>query len=189
MALHGCSLPLDQRDVLVIEIHQHRDADADGQVHAHSDGDGLDAVLDLQLVDALVGERGALVAFHFERLGHDGDREDAELLRHLRDDRRGNVAMIFAFSLPVIVMLTLGGIGGCPYAPGASGNISSEDAIHMLHAVGHDTGIDLGRLLTVARWLPKVVGHEVPGQVAKAGRTQDLHPEPAYVAELRSQFA
>ena len=44
-------------------------------------------------------------------------------------------------------------------------------------------------LLAVARWLPQVVGHEVPGQVAKAGRTQDLHPEPAYVAELRSQFA
>ncbi|MGV3725318.1 hydroxymethylglutaryl-CoA lyase [Hydrogenophaga sp.] len=84
---------------------------------------------------------------------------------------------------------SLGGLGGCPYAPGASGNICTEDAIHMLHAVGHDTGIDLGRLLTVARWLPKVVGHEVPGQVAKAGRTQDLHPEPAYVAELRSQFA
>jgi len=84
---------------------------------------------------------------------------------------------------------SLGGLGGCPYAPGASGNICTEDAIHMLHAVGHDTGIDLGRLLAVARWLPQVVGHEVPGQVAKAGRTQDLHPEPAYVAELRSQFA
>lgn len=84
---------------------------------------------------------------------------------------------------------SLGGLGGCPYAPGASGNICTEDAIHMLQAVGYETGIDLQRLLAVARWLPQVVGHEVPGQIAKAGRTQDLHPEPAYVAELRSKFA
>lgn len=84
---------------------------------------------------------------------------------------------------------SLGGLGGCPYAPGASGNICTEDAIHMLHAVGFDTGINLPRLLALARRLPQVVGHEVPGQVAKAGRTQDLHAEPAYVAELRSQFA
>ena len=65
---------------------------------------------------------------------------------------------------------SLGGLGGCPYAPGASGNISSEDAIHMLQAMGYDTGIDLDRLLAVARRLPQVVGHGVPGQVAKAGR-------------------
>ncbi|WP_288255160.1 hydroxymethylglutaryl-CoA lyase [uncultured Hydrogenophaga sp.] len=83
---------------------------------------------------------------------------------------------------------SLGGLGGCPYAPGASGNISTEDAIHMLQAVGYETGIDLELLLAVARRLPHVVGHEVPGQVAKAGRTLDLHPEPAYVAELRSKF-
>ena len=80
---------------------------------------------------------------------------------------------------------SLGGLGGCPYAPGASGNISSEDAIHMLQAMGYDTGIDLDRLLAVARRLPQVVGHGVPGQVAKAGRITDLHPAPASVAELR----
>lgn len=80
---------------------------------------------------------------------------------------------------------SLGGLGGCPYAPGASGNISSEDAIHMLDAMGYDTGIDLNRLLAIARQMPQIVGHEVPGQVAKAGRILDLHPAPAYVAELR----
>ena len=73
---------------------------------------------------------------------------------------------------------SLGGLGGCPYAPGASGNISSEDAIHMLDAMGYDTGIDLDRLLAVARELPQLVGHEVPGQLAKAGRICDLHPSP-----------
>lgn len=82
---------------------------------------------------------------------------------------------------------SLGGLGGCPYAPGASGNISSEDAIHMLEAMGYDTGIDLDKLLKVARQLSQIVGHDVPGQVVKAGRITDLHPAPAYVAELRAK--
>ena len=73
---------------------------------------------------------------------------------------------------------SLGGLGGCPYAPGASGNISSEDAIHMLDAMGFETGMDLDKLLAVARQMPHIVGHEVPGQVAKAGRITDLHPAP-----------
>lgn len=84
---------------------------------------------------------------------------------------------------------SLGGLGGCPYAPGASGNISSEDAIHMLQAMGYDTGIDLVKLLSIARRLPQIVGHDVPGQVAKAGRITDLHPAPAGVEELRKAFA
>lgn len=84
---------------------------------------------------------------------------------------------------------SLGGLGGCPYAPGASGNISSEDAIHMLDAMGYDTGMDLPRLLAIARQMPDIVGHEVPGQVAKAGRITDLHPAPDFAQELRSQFS
>ena len=50
---------------------------------------------------------------------------------------------------------SLGGLGGCPYAPGATGNICSEDAIHMLHAMGYDTGIDLPRLLAWRAGLPE----------------------------------
>ncbi len=84
---------------------------------------------------------------------------------------------------------SLGGLGGCPYAPGASGNICSEDAIHMLEAMGHDTGIDLKRLLQSARHLPEIVGHTVPGQVAKSGLITDLHPAPAYVHELQKEFS
>lgn len=82
---------------------------------------------------------------------------------------------------------SLGGLGGCPYAPGASGNICSEDAIHMLEAMGYDTGVDMTRMLSAARQLPHIVGHEVPGQVAKAGRTYDLHPAPPYVQALLAQ--
>ena len=84
---------------------------------------------------------------------------------------------------------SLGGLGGCPYAPGASGNVTSKDAIHMLDAMGYDTGIDLTRLLALARQLPEVVGHEVPGQLAKAGRASDLHAAPDFVAGLRGQSA
>ncbi|PUE17869.1 hydroxymethylglutaryl-CoA lyase [Limnohabitans sp. WS1] len=84
---------------------------------------------------------------------------------------------------------SLGGLGGCPYAPGASGNICSEDAIHMLEAMGYDTGVDLQRLLLIAAQLPSVVGHEVPGQVAKSGRITDLHPAPPSVAELKKAFS
>jgi hydroxymethylglutaryl-CoA lyase len=81
------------------------------------------------------------------------------------------------------------GLGGCPYAPGATGNVCSEDAIHMLDAMGYDTGIDLDRLLPIARALPDIVGHTVPGQVAKSGRTTDLHPAPPSVAELKKAFS
>lgn len=84
---------------------------------------------------------------------------------------------------------SLGGLGGCPYAPGASGNVCSEDAIHMLDAMGFDTGMDLPRLLQVAQRLPAIVGHEVPGQVAKAGRICDLHPVPPSVTALQGATA
>ena len=73
---------------------------------------------------------------------------------------------------------SLGGLGGCPFAPGATGNICTEDLVHMLQAMGYDTGVDLVLLLQVARRLPSIVGHDVPGQVAKAGRITDLHPPP-----------
>jgi hydroxymethylglutaryl-CoA lyase len=84
---------------------------------------------------------------------------------------------------------SLGGLGGCPYAPGASGNICSEDAIHMLDAMGYNTGMDLQRLLPVAQQLPAIVGHAVPGQVAQSGRIADLHPAPPAVAQLKKEFS
>jgi hydroxymethylglutaryl-CoA lyase len=82
---------------------------------------------------------------------------------------------------------SLGGLGGCPYAPGATGNVCTEDLVHLLEAMGYATGIDLDRLLECARSLPGIVGHEVPGQVAKAGRIADLHPEPAWLAAVREK--
>ena len=62
-----------------------------------------------------------------------------------------------------------GGIGGCPFAPAATGNIPTEDLVYMLQRMGIDTGIDLPALLDTSRWLEGVLEHPVPGMVVKAG--------------------
>jgi hydroxymethylglutaryl-CoA lyase len=61
------------------------------------------------------------------------------------------------------------GLGGCPFAPGATGNICTEDLVFMLHEMGIETGIDLEKLCAVAREVETVVGRSLPGQVMKAG--------------------
>jgi len=73
----------------------------------------------------------------------------------------------------------LGGLGGCPFAPGATGNICTEDLVHMLECMGYSTGVDLNRLLAASRLLGAIVNHELPGQVVKAGKTTELHAAPA----------
>ena len=72
----------------------------------------------------------------------------------------------------------LGGLGGCPFAPGASGNICTEDTVAMCERMGLRTGLDLGKLLALSRTLPALIGHDVAGQVVKAGLVTDLHPVP-----------
>ncbi|WP_434458097.1 hydroxymethylglutaryl-CoA lyase [Stutzerimonas urumqiensis] len=76
---------------------------------------------------------------------------------------------------------SLGGLGGCPYAPGASGNICTEDLVHMFQRMGLDTGVDLDRLLACAARLPELVGHEVPGAILKAGKAERRYPRPAWM--------
>jgi hydroxymethylglutaryl-CoA lyase len=103
-----------------------------------------------------------------------------QLTMHFHNTRGMGLANILASVESGITRFdgSLGGLGGCPYAPGASGNVCSEDAIHMVDAMGYDTGINIDILLAIAKGLPQIVGHDVPGQVAKAGRIHDLHPEP-----------
>jgi len=64
---------------------------------------------------------------------------------------------------------SVGGLGGCPYAPGASGNLATEEAVHMLHDMGIDTGIDLDALLAAAALAEEIVGRELPSGVLRAG--------------------
>jgi hydroxymethylglutaryl-CoA lyase len=64
---------------------------------------------------------------------------------------------------------SVGGIGGCPFAPKATGNVCSEDLVFMLEAMGISTGIDLDRLIEVARRIPAIVGHPVPSRMVATG--------------------
>ncbi|HUV73953.1 MAG TPA: hydroxymethylglutaryl-CoA lyase [Anaerolineae bacterium] len=73
---------------------------------------------------------------------------------------------------------SIAGLGGCPFAPGATGNVPTEDMVHILHEMGIETGIDLPSLIATARLSEEIIGEVLPGQVMKAGRTCDLHPMP-----------
>jgi hydroxymethylglutaryl-CoA lyase len=82
---------------------------------------------------------------------------------------------------------SVGGIGGCPYAPGATGNVCSEEIVHALALMGYDTGVDLPRLIEAAKHLPRLIGHDIPSQIVKAGRRLDLHKRPADFDEIRAR--
>ncbi|SCL16127.1 hydroxymethylglutaryl-CoA lyase [Micromonospora rhizosphaerae] len=74
---------------------------------------------------------------------------------------------------------SVGGLGGCPYAPGASGNLATEEAVHMLHDMGIDTGIDLDALIEAAELAEELVGKKLPSGVLRAGPRTRLTPLPA----------
>ncbi|MEM5405465.1 hydroxymethylglutaryl-CoA lyase [Paraburkholderia unamae] len=84
---------------------------------------------------------------------------------------------------------SLGGLGGCPYAPGASGNVCTEELVHMLELDGYDTGVNLAAVLDAAALLPGLIGHDVPSQILKAGRRLDLHPVPEQAQGMPVQRA
>jgi hydroxymethylglutaryl-CoA lyase len=75
--------------------------------------------------------------------------------------------------------MSLGGIGGCPYAPGATGNVATEDVVHMLQCMGYDTGMDLDGLIAAAAELESLVQHALPGQVSRAGHRRARHAPPS----------
>ena len=74
--------------------------------------------------------------------------------------------------------MSLGGIGGCPYAPGATGNVATEDVVHMLQCMRYDTGMDLAGLVGAAAQLEALVQHELPAQVSRAGHRLTRHAPP-----------
>src|SRR5690606_9224972 len=79
---------------------------------------------------------------------------------------------------------SLAGLGGCPFAPGATGNICTEDLVYLLDEMNIDSGIDLRALIAVAQRLEKVVGRGLPGQLMKAGPRLNLHDMHGAVAAL-----
>jgi hydroxymethylglutaryl-CoA lyase len=77
---------------------------------------------------------------------------------------------------------SIGGLGGCPFAPGASGNVCTEDLVHCLHAMGVETGIDLDGLTATSKRVEEIVGRTLPGQIVKAGPAARRYPLPDGVA-------
>ncbi len=71
---------------------------------------------------------------------------------------------------------SVGGLGGCPYAPGAAGNVATEDLVYMLEAMGIETGVDLRALVEVALWAEQLVGRPLPGRVKQAIDSLDVRP-------------
>ncbi len=100
------------------------------------------------------------------------------LAMHFHNTRGAGVANLLAAMQNGVSAFetSFGGLGGCPFAPGAWGNVCTEDIVHMLHEMRIDTGIDLSTLLRVVREAERILGVTFPGQVIRAGRTCDLHP-------------
>ena len=96
---------------------------------------------------------------------------------HLHNTRGAGVANALAGLYAGITEFeaSIGGLGGCPYAPKAVGNICTEDFVHMLHGMGIETGIDLDRLIAAARLAEEFLGRTLPGMVMKAGKASELH--------------
>jgi len=90
---------------------------------------------------------------------------------HLHDTR--NTALANAYAAleagATVFEASVGGLGGCPFAPRATGNVATEDLVFLFHGEGIETGIDLGALVGVAQWLEGVLGRPLPGRVYRAG--------------------
>ena len=90
---------------------------------------------------------------------------------HFHDTRNTGMANAVAAveAGATVLDAAVGGTGGCPFAPRATGNIATEDLVYLLHGMGHETGVDLEVLIEVAGWMAERLGKELPGQVYKAG--------------------
>jgi hydroxymethylglutaryl-CoA lyase len=109
-----------------------------------------------------------------------GEFKDINFVMHFHNTRGAGAANLLAAAQNGITSFeaSFGGLGGCPFAPNAAGNICTEDMVHMVHEMGIETGIDLPMLIDVVRRAEQHLKLEFTGQVIKAGRSCDLHPLP-----------
>jgi hydroxymethylglutaryl-CoA lyase len=96
---------------------------------------------------------------------------DAILRLHFHDTRNTGVANAYAAVQAGVDVLdaSVGGIGGCPFAPGATGNVATEDLVYMLERAGYATGYDLDALIATARWIGERIGRPTPSALSRAG--------------------
>jgi isopropylmalate/homocitrate/citramalate synthase len=90
---------------------------------------------------------------------------------HLHNTRNTGFASAYAAleAGATVFEASVGGLGGCPFAPRATGNVATEDLVYLLHGEGVETGVDLDALIAVSEWLERVLGRELPGQLYRAG--------------------
>ena len=135
----------------------------------------------LALADRLAAA-GAAEVVYADTIGVGVPRQVKELARastdlgvpigvHLHNTRNTGFANAYAALEAGVTVFdaSIGGIGGCPFAPRATGNIATEDLVYLLHGEGVETGVDLGALIGVSDWLESVLGRELEGQVYRAG--------------------
>ena len=96
---------------------------------------------------------------------------DVYLRLHFHDTRGAGLANVYAAVEAGIDVIdaSCGGIGGCPFAPAATGNVATEDVVYMLERAGYETGLDLAKLIETAQWLEGALGHPVSSSLSKAG--------------------
>jgi hydroxymethylglutaryl-CoA lyase len=101
---------------------------------------------------------------------------DVKWILHMHDTRGMALANILAAMQAGVSWFdaSFSGLGGCPYAPGASGNVATEDLVHMLHEMGIETGINLDQAIETAKLARALVGHETDSRILKAGKVSDL---------------
>ena len=90
---------------------------------------------------------------------------------HLHNTRNTGFAAAYAAlqAGATVFEASVGGLGGCPFAPRATGNVATEDLVYLLHGEGVETGVDLDALIGVSEWLESLLGRDLPGQVYRAG--------------------
>ncbi len=126
-----------------------------------------------------------LALCHAVRAAHAGIAFTA----HFHDTRGLGGANVFAALQAGITRFdaSLGGIGGCPYAPGASGNVATEDVVHLLQCMGLDCGLTVEGLAGASAQLRDLLGHALPSTVGRAGPRWQQHAPPADLEQIRQR--
>lgn len=138
-----------------------------------------ESVLELEPDELVLADTiGVATPGHVRRLLVPLSSGKAVLGAHLHDTRNTAVANAFAAldAGATVLDSAIGGLGGCPFAPGASGNLATEDLVYALERDAIDTGVDLDELISVARWLQDLLGHPLPGRLHRVGRPMSGDP-------------
>jgi len=153
-AAFGCPFEGEVPEDRVVEIAKRV---AEAEPHEICFADTIGVGVPSQVTELLTKARAAL--------------PDFRLRCHFHNTRNTGIANAFAAVQAGVTALdaSIGGVGGCPFAPAATGNISTEDLLYMLDRSGIETGVSLTALIETARWLQEQLGHPVPGMLMKSG--------------------